>query len=130
MLAHDTARFCGIARGNAGNDAGVLALDALEIGPPVRRRSDRQPHPLTWNHMTAQKGKEARELSVAGRFGDGSMEGKILGDGTVALLQGTVNGVKGCLDARDLLASRMHCGLCGSLDLDGETQLHDIEHVA
>src|SRR5690349_12504774 len=87
MLAHGAPRFGRILVGNAGHDARMLVLDASEISPPLGRRVNRKPHALARNDVAAEEGEEARELAVAGGFGNGAMEGEVLGDRAFAALQ-------------------------------------------
>ena len=65
MLAHGAPRLGRILVGNAGDDARMLVLDALEISAPLGRRVNRKPHALARNDMAAEEGEEARELAVA-----------------------------------------------------------------
>ena len=108
----------------------VLVLDALEIGAPLGRRVDRKPHALARNDMAAEEGEEARELRVAGRLGDGAMEGEVLGDGALAALQRPIDGAPRGADGGDLAAAGALGGKGRRLDLDREAQLHHVEHVA
>src|SRR4030095_7814825 len=97
VLAHGASRLGRVLVGNAGHDARMLALDALEISPPLGRRVNRKPHALARNDMAAEEGEEARELTVARSLGDGAMEGEVLGHRALAALHGGVDGQAGPL---------------------------------
>lgn len=53
MLAHGASRLGRVLIGNAGHDERMLALDALEISPPLGRRVNRKPHALARNDVAA-----------------------------------------------------------------------------
>src|ERR1700734_4115665 len=80
MVTHGAPRLDRIARGDTADDAAVLLLDALEIGAPPGRRIGLETHVLARNDVATEESEEARELRVAGRLGDGAMEGEVLGD--------------------------------------------------
>src|SRR5262249_5449270 len=102
VFAHRPPRMRRTALGNRRHDTAVLRLDEREGGvsrldgrqraAPFARRVNRQPHALTWNDVAAQEGEKARELPIAGGFGDGAMEGEVFGDGALADLQRAVDG--------------------------------------
>src|SRR6185312_17266070 len=94
MVAHGAARLDRIAGSDAIDDAAVLLLDALEIGAPVGRRVDRQSHALARDDVAAEEGEEARELRVAGRLGDGAMEGEVLRHRALPRLQRAIDGAQ------------------------------------
>lgn len=129
MLAHGAPRLGGVLIGNAGDDARMLVLDALEISPPLGRRVNRKPHALARNDQAAEEGKEARELRVAGSFGDGAMEGEVLRHRALAAMERPVDATPRRADGADLAA----IGALGSerrrLDLDREAQLHHLQDV-
>src|SRR5580698_11473170 len=60
MVAHGAPRLDRITGGDAGNDAAVLLLDALEIGTPLGRRIGLETHVLARNDVAAKEGEEAR----------------------------------------------------------------------
>src|SRR5690554_1910320 len=102
VVPHGPPRLAGVMPGNAGDDPGMLVLDAFEVGPPLGRRVHRQPHALAWNDVAAQETQETRELAVAGRLGDGSVKGEVLLDRPVAVAQSPVDRPPGGADRRDL----------------------------
>src|SRR6185503_18691891 len=124
MVAHGAARLGRISGDDAIDDAAMLLLDALEVGAPLGQRADLEPHALARDHMAAQESEKARKLAVAGRLGDGAMEGEILGDGAIALAQGTVDGAERGADAGKLAFVGAFRRLRRRLDLDGEPKLH------
>src|SRR5258708_3882755 len=129
VLAHGTPRLGGILVGDAGHDARMLMLNAFEINPPLGWRVNRKPHALARDDVTAEEGQEARELPIAGSFGNGAMKSEILGARALAAMQGEVEGAPGAADHGDLSPWRAFGGKGGCLDLDRQAQLHHFEDV-
>src|SRR5581483_4261406 len=123
MLAHGAARLGRILRRDAGNDAAMLVLDALEIGAALGRRVGAEPHALARNDVAAEELEEARELAVAGGDGDGAVKGEILWHRALAAPQRLVDGAPGGADVGDLPARLFLGGERRRLDLDRQPQL-------
>jgi len=129
MIAHGAPRFRWLAIGDGRHDARVLGLDAFEIEAAFSRRIDVQPYALARDHVNAEIGQEARKLVVAGRLGDGAMEGEILDHGPFAALQGGIDCAPCRPDRAELLSVRTLGGQTRRLHLHRQTQFHDIQDV-
>src|SRR5262245_9014385 len=69
MRPHGGARPGHSAGADCAHDLAVLALDAVEVGTPLRRRTDVHPDGLARNDEAAEIIEKAHELRIAGGLG-------------------------------------------------------------
>src|SRR5580704_12203925 len=82
--AHRFARRCRVARPDRAIDRAVLVLDHFEIGALAFGAMGSDADGLPRDDEATEIFVKPRELRIAGRRGDGAVEGEILVDGTFA----------------------------------------------
>src|SRR5262245_8864398 len=106
----------------------VLPLKSLKLGT-APRRGPAIPDRSAGNDETAKIFQEARELRIPGGGRYGAMKCEIFVDGSLAAVDGGLNGVEPVGDLLELRRGSALGGKPGGLDLDTSPQLHHVEHL-
>ena len=129
MAAHGVARGLGFAGGDGIGDAAVLFLDEREVGAPAAHALGQAAHGAPRDQVAADELQEARELRVAGGFGDRAMEAEVLVDRGFAFPCHFLNGLKSSRDRAHVGFGRALGGESRRFDLHAEAQLHHVQDL-
>src|SRR5262245_44203039 len=130
MRAHGLARLRRMAVPDRLMDTGMLLLDAHQILPLLLWRAHGHANALARDDVAAEVLEKLGEAWVAGGLAKAAMEGEVLVRGARAAVKGSLEGAQGGGDGRKPLRRDALGGERRRLHLDGEAQLHHLQHVA
>src|SRR5262249_36500772 len=112
------------------HDLAVLALNAIEVGAPLRRSADVYPDGLARDDEATEIIEKAHELRIAGGLSDAAMKGEVLIACCRASIDRRLDGLVGALECPQLRRRGAFAREPGRLDLDPGAQLHHFNDVA